>query len=311
MGKKVFIIGNGFDLDLGWKTSYKDFAASDFWPVHAAQHACPMEEYLSKKVDVERWYDLESILREYAADDRSSHIKAHPKDEPFFNELRDSLTNYIRQEETHPINTESLAVRVLEAIVSNGYFSSVYTFNYTDLSKIAEKVGINKRFDFKYVHGNVRDDSIILGVDDHSELREGYGYLRKVFSEYYKSNHIRYDLQECNEVVFFGHSLGDMDYPYFRDFFFTQSHCSSRKDGKKITIITKDNRSRIQLLEQLRIMNEGQMEPLRNDNIFNIIMTAAPDKGQLESFFSHLKQDSVDTHDKQIAQIESMFRQNK
>ena len=28
--KKVFIIGNGFDLDLGWKTRYSDFAKSSF-----------------------------------------------------------------------------------------------------------------------------------------------------------------------------------------------------------------------------------------------------------------------------------------
>ncbi len=31
MKKKVFIIGNGFDLDLGWKTRYSDFASSKFW----------------------------------------------------------------------------------------------------------------------------------------------------------------------------------------------------------------------------------------------------------------------------------------
>ncbi|MBR6844887.1 MAG: hypothetical protein IKM79_07315 [Bacteroidales bacterium] len=28
----VLIIGNGFDLYLGLKTSYSDFAKSDFWP---------------------------------------------------------------------------------------------------------------------------------------------------------------------------------------------------------------------------------------------------------------------------------------
>lgn len=27
---KVFIIGNGFDLDLGWKTRYSDFARSNY-----------------------------------------------------------------------------------------------------------------------------------------------------------------------------------------------------------------------------------------------------------------------------------------
>ncbi len=31
-GSDVFIIGNGFDLDLGLKTSYHDFYLSDDWP---------------------------------------------------------------------------------------------------------------------------------------------------------------------------------------------------------------------------------------------------------------------------------------
>lgn len=180
-----------------------------------------MEEYLARKVEIDRWYDLECIVREYAAEGHQSHRKADPKDEPFFNEIRNSLMEYIKQEAQKDIDTNSLAVQVLKAIISNGYFSSIYTFNYTDLYQIAEKVGISSRFDFKFVHGNVNSNSIILGVDSHSELREGYAYLRKGNSEHYRSNHIRYDLQECDEVVFFGHSLGDMDYPYFEDFFNT------------------------------------------------------------------------------------------
>ena len=307
MRKKVLIIGNGFDLNLGWKTSYRDFAESDYWPVHDVGSKCPLEEYLAKKVGIERWYDLESILREYAADGRSSHFKAHPADEPFFNELRDALTHYIKQEESKQIDEDSVAVKVLKSVVSNGYFNSIYTFNYTDLYSIAEKAGIHERFDYKYVHGNVGCNSIIIGVDDHTDLREGYGYLRKVFSEHYRSNPIRYDLQECNEVVFFGHSLGDMDYPYFRDFFYTQSHCTSRKDGKIITIFTKDNHSRIQLLEQLRIMNAGQMEPLQNDNDLKIIMTEAPDNVLMNLFFEHLKKDSIQTHNDDMNSLASML----
>ena len=222
MKKKVFIVGNGFDLNMGWRTSYKDFIHSDYCPIHSVGNgSCPMEEYLARKVEIDRWYDLECIVREYAEEGHQSHRKADPKDEPFFNEIRNSLMEYIKQEAQKDIDTNSLAVQVLKAIISNGYFSSIYTFNYTDLYQIAEKVGISSRFDFKFVHGNVNSNSIILGVDSHSELREGYAYLRKGNSEHYRSNHIRYDLQECDEVVFFGHSLGDMDYPYFEDFFNT------------------------------------------------------------------------------------------
>ena len=305
MKKKVFIVGNGFDLNLGWRTSYTDFIHSDYCPIHPiGSGSCPMEEYLARKIEVERWYDLECILREYAADDRQSYRKADPKDEPFFNKLRESLTAYITQEAQKEIDADSLAVKVLNAIVNNGYFSSIYTFNYTDLSRTARMAGIQRKFDFKFVHGEAYHNSIILGVDSHSDLREGYAYLRKGNSEHYKSNHIRYDLQECDEVVFYGHSLGDMDYPYFEDFFNTQSHCINRNAGKRITIFTKDNRSRLQIMEQLRMMNGGETEHLQNDNEFNVIMTNAPDENVLNHFLEHLSKDSLATHNAQMYHID-------
>lgn len=41
----VFIIGNGFDLDLGLPTKYSDFAKSEYWPVSES------ENNSSKEVD--------------------------------------------------------------------------------------------------------------------------------------------------------------------------------------------------------------------------------------------------------------------
>ena len=32
MNKSILVIGNGFDLDLGLKTKYSDFAKSNYWP---------------------------------------------------------------------------------------------------------------------------------------------------------------------------------------------------------------------------------------------------------------------------------------
>ena len=305
MKKKVFIVGNGFDLNLGWNTRYEDFIHSKCCPIQpAGSGSCPMEEYLARQVEIERWYDLESNLREYALDRYHSNIKADPKDEPFFNKLRESLTAFIMQESQREIDADSIAVKALKAIVANGFFSSIYTFNYTDLSRTAKMAGIQTPFDFKFVHGDAYHNSIILGVDSQSELRKGYAYLRKVNSEHYRSNHIRYDLQECDEVVFFGHSLGDMDYPYFADFFYTQSHCINRKDGKRITIFTKDNHSRLQIMEQLRMMNAGETEHLQNDNEFNVVMTDAPDENVLNHFLEHLSKDSLATHNAQMYHID-------
>lgn len=306
MRNKVFIIGNGFDLNLGGKTRYKDFVESDYWPLKNEQPNCSMARFLKDKTEIERWYDLENILRLYASTTNSQE-KADLVDETFFNRLKWALTKYLKQEELKDVDKESMAVKVLKAVTANGYFSSIYTFNYTDLYNIAKKSSIQSRFDYESVHGCVGNNSIILGVDDHSELRGGYSYLRKVFSEHYTTHQIRYALQECDEVVFFGHSLGDTDYNYFGDFFKAQSQCAERKAGKAITIFTKDNHSRIQILEQLRKMNDGQTERLQNDNDFKLIMTDDPNNVLLKKFFDHLGKDSVDTYKRNMDHLANIL----
>ena len=296
MHKKVFIIGNGFDLDLGWKTSYKDFVCSDYWPLKDKEPSCPMAKYLKDRMEGDKWYDLESILKVYASNNTECHDDAFPQDEEFFNELRSAIILFLKDEVKKDVNSESMAARVLEAIIINGYFTSIYTFNYTDLFDIAKQLRIQSKFNFEFVHGCLSRNSIILGVDDSAQLRNGKSYLRKVFSEYYTSHPIRYTLQECDEVVFFGHSLGDIDYPYFADFFADQSNCAERKNSKHITIFTKDHKSRFQILEQLRSMNGGRTERLQNDNDFKIIMTDNPNKVLIKKFFDHLKEESLDAH---------------
>lgn len=66
--KIVVILGNGFDLDLGLKTSYKDFWESDHCP---KDHPSSLVEYLNKKqwksgLENVRWFDLESELLSFA-----------------------------------------------------------------------------------------------------------------------------------------------------------------------------------------------------------------------------------------------------
>ena len=306
MGKKVFILGNGFDINIGWKTKYSDYVYSSYWPLANQKADCSLGQYLAQNADIERWFDLEEILRLYASG-YSQNLIADKRDEYLFVEIVRSLTEYIRSEEKKCVDNNSVAIRVLKAVVENGYFSSIYSFNYTDLSSIAYRVGIDSDIKYSHVHGNVKDNTIILGIDDKVEVRKGYEFLRKVYNPHYESHHLRYDLQECEEVVIFGHSLGDIDYWYFGDFFEKQCRCIDRRDSKRITIFTKDHKSRIQILEQLRIMNGAQTERLINDNDFWIITTDAPDNKTLDRFLKHLKEDSVSSHDKALASIASKF----
>ena len=67
--KIVLILGNGFDLDLGRKTSYKDFWESNYCP---REYPSPLIHYLNGRLsdDIEkvRWYDMENALLDYYKD---------------------------------------------------------------------------------------------------------------------------------------------------------------------------------------------------------------------------------------------------
>lgn len=64
--KKILILGNGFDLDLGRKTSYKSFYESEFCP---KDYPAPIIKHLNEKwtdnLESVKWYDLENEILNY------------------------------------------------------------------------------------------------------------------------------------------------------------------------------------------------------------------------------------------------------
>lgn len=311
--KKVFIIGNGFDLDLGWNTRYSDFAKSQYWPHKDFIYQPNLQHTLQQKAKLEKWFDLEQALSDYASISNINPFSDHgspylQEDKYFFDLMSTALMQYLQNEQTaSPVKKDSIAIKVLKAIINNGYFTSIYSFNYTDLNIIATKAGIPS-IQYEHVHGNLKNQSIILGVEDNVELRNGYSFLYKTFNRHYESHPIQYDLLDADEVVFFGHSLGINDYHYFQRFF--QQQCDEhleRKDGKDITIITYNEASRISILEQLRRMNNKRTDQLFLLNRLQFICTADGETGKLDKFLKHLEDDSEETHQRQLLSLASMI----
>lgn len=64
--KVVLILGNGFDLNLGLETSYKNFWESDYCP---KDYPAPLINHMNQKwkddLDAVKWYDLENELLNY------------------------------------------------------------------------------------------------------------------------------------------------------------------------------------------------------------------------------------------------------
>lgn len=279
----LLITGNGFDLNLGRKTRYSDFRSSRYWPFNSLDHngLGHYIEYYAKTNS--NWFDIEELLRAYGEIDSKEYEKTESslkpislkQDELDFRFLNKRMSKYIESINLTPIKADSAAARIFNAVLKNGTYK-IYSFNYSSLKNIARLAGYSHHFEFEHVHGIAANKSAILGVDDEVDLREGYDFLYKTFSRFYSSHPIQYDLMEANEIIFFGLSLGRIDYPYFQDFFrmLCDSEHKDREKSKRVTIITYDDLSRRQILRQLREMNHRRTNYLFALNDVDFICTS-------------------------------------
>ena len=102
------------------------------------------------------------------------------------------------------------------------------------------------------IHGGVETDSIILGVEnvDIRKLAPGYSFLFKSNNVNYKSTDFVTDIEGANEVIIFGHSLNDFDFVYFKDYI--TNLLKVRDKRKRLTIVTYNEDSRMQMLDNIR-----------------------------------------------------------
>ena len=343
--KIVLILGNGFDLDLGLKTSYKDFWESDFCP---KDYPAPLIQHLNKRwcddLEAVRWYDLENELLVYAQienktdlidDIQRSYIIGHSdfnltvasrysdiddlfsslveagiiritgvlrdasipyredllksatwRDQKAVELIKEGLCNYLASISGQPTINHSVALSVLMATNcarESGDFLNIYTFNYTPLP-----VDYGNGFQdiVHYVHGNCEKANIIIGTKDDPEINDGYDFLQKSFDPHFNPPALVADLLEADDIIIFGHSIGENDRQYFKAFFKQQTDYSHPK-RKDITIITKDNASEVQIKRSLQHMTDGKLSTLYGLNHILIIKTAnlAEDQHKIYDFF--------------------------
>ena len=115
MDGSVLVLGNGFDLDLGWHTRFADYANSKYWPNDQSFHISPLQGYLVRRKSISDWFDLEQILLDYCnwpnryvanygvAANESNIIE----DQLFFEKLQGSLGDYLENEQ------QNMSIRTL------------------------------------------------------------------------------------------------------------------------------------------------------------------------------------------------------
>lgn len=282
MENGLLVLGNGFDLDLGLHTRYSEFWECERWKT--AKSTCP-EQYLVTSLERYRishhWFNMESGLQDGATRllgrlrnnfDSKDYYKS-------FQILTQELGIYIKEQQDSFTPTEhSVAERLLHAINSKTLFKCIYTFNYTDLVQMSQRFNVTNLPDIHYVHGTLQEDNqIILGieVEDFSTIPPQLTFLIKSNSPYYHYTNLLTDLNASDDVVFFGHSINGMDFPYFKEYFQSLENMPTRQGRKRnITIVTYDEQSAMQIKDNFRA-NGIDVRSLYNKVRLEFIMTKA------------------------------------
>lgn len=89
-------------------------------------------------------------------------------------------------------------------------------------------------------------------MEDFSSISSQLTFLIKSNSPNYHSSNLLDDWDMSENVIFFGHSINGMDFPYFKDFFNCWLVCLIINIRKNVTIVTYDMESEMQIKDNFR-----------------------------------------------------------
>ena len=268
--KVVVVVGNGFDLDLGYPTSYNDFVESKWFKTLLDEDNIPPElilegkyadkmqiypnglaKYIKEQKEYNNWVDLEECIIRYAILTKSSLNHKALKRE--VDALRYFLYQYIgrlnRTFEKYALDRQhKVAYRLITELIQHEVDIEIWNFNYTYYCQLVLKDNSCKS-DFisnklHYIHSYLYEAdqdklALVLGCNYSNELNEVCSSLIKsnMIADYQaKKKLLDKHLSEAENIVFIGHSLGSTDQQYFDDIL-------ESTNLQAITIITKSEES--------------------------------------------------------------------
>lgn len=284
MQSVALVIGNGFDLDLGLKTKYSDFAdkRNPEWEEWLRKYSSDNRDYYSDVTEdqsllhqmyvnrnKENWFDIEEEIHKYVNSHKYPSTILIGLVRKQFEELKESFTAYLKRVALPTnVNNDSLARDLFVKVYAATH--CVFTFNYTDCYQLCQCQRHSSR-EIMFVHGSIVANDIILGCREFAEKKKVYklGFLYKPFIESGIVTTISQNLIEAKDVLIFGHSLNQMDMCFFTDYFkHIEQNLSS---GKHLTIVCKDNASEAMIMQHLKARFD--LERLCNNVDFSFIHT--------------------------------------
>lgn len=247
--EKLVIIGNGFDLTIGLKSRYEDFYNRrnkkniSLWEMmiedqkdDSKKNWSDIEKFIEEKLSSQD--DLEEIFGKYIDelkndDDRKRYskdediveiltleLKKFEKD--FQNYLVKEFRRFNRRPNIHEGRYYFYSDKLFSHLVkgSNLKEVSVLNFNYTT----PNFKGINPK-NIVNIHGTL-DSNIVIGTDlkiISSGGKQQYTNFTKPFKildNYIDDSNVSIlKNKKYGELIFYGHSLGDTDFSYFKSIF--------------------------------------------------------------------------------------------
>lgn len=277
MGEEtLLIVGNGFDLSMGFKTSYGDFMKSSYFPNEETSYLC---SYLHNQYEENMgWIDIENELSKYSQ--LLSRFELTPKTgkielgaESFreeYEELKSSLKSYLQEETKGAFgpSQDNPAKRVIDKLPTD---SKIISFNYTS---IIERLTWDKFKDSKgnllHIYGSLAPyDDIVFGVEDSAKLSKEHVFLYKAYSRHLKVQEFSDWLNSAERIIFYGYSLGDTDRQYFEKFF--RKLCSSDSIYTELIFYYYGQASYDNLIWQLQVLTNHKLTQLQIQNKIEFI----------------------------------------
>lgn len=256
----ALVIGNGFDLDLGLRTSYYQFADpknkewEDFLDMAGTvikqQFSTKFVDHMHQARINENWFDIEEEIFKFT----NTHYNLIAEQIGLIREQFKILVNCLRcyihrQVISTTIKRQSLANVLLHRLDETTHPVGIYTFNYTDCLKLCNCERLDSSH-LHHLHGTLFYD-MILGcrIYDNSPQNTQLDFMYKPNNDLVKEI-LKQNLTQATEVIIFGHSLNKIDYCYFKDFF--EEVQLGKQTCKNLTIICKDNNSEDNIKNNLR-----------------------------------------------------------
>ncbi len=193
----LFLIGNGFDLNLGLKTSYRDF----YNYYQTVNSKVDFVKQLKKDIsgDLRNWSDLELALGDY-----TEKINSREEFDEIIRDIRTNLAEYLEKQEAEFDFSKLKGIKLLEGLsypekflLSADYKKissfrnkwknhqwnvNVFTFNYTrsieniiDDKQRINPIGTHNKLSIalksiEHIHGYT-NDRMVLGVNDIKQIK--------------------------------------------------------------------------------------------------------------------------------------------